>query len=68
VVDGADTRALATRPDAVATYRVHITAPRGRLAGESQDLTFVLRERADGTVLRHGSVFFGPRGARGEGS
>ncbi len=60
-VDGAEDLALATRPDTVTTYRVHLTAPRARLAGESTDITFVLRNPETGAILRHRTVFIGPR-------
>jgi len=65
VVDGAPALVLASRADAVATYRVHVTAPRGALSGESADLRFVLRAGAAGPALRHDSVFIGPRAAAG---
>jgi cytochrome c oxidase accessory protein FixG len=65
VVDGAESLDLATRPDTVVTWRVHATAPRGSLRDETTDVTFVLRERTDGTVLRHGTVFMGPRDTGG---
>jgi hypothetical protein len=64
-IDSGGALELPTRPDAVATWRVHVTAPRAALHGESSDVTFVLRSRGEGTLLRHGSVFFGPREAGG---
>ncbi len=64
--EGAEDLVLATRPDGVATYRVHLTAPRMRLGAESTDVTFVLRDPATGATLRHRSVFFGPRPQPGE--
>ena len=63
--DGADDLALAARPDGVATYRVHVTAPRGTLRADAQDLTFVLREKGGGVELRRDSIFTGPRGGTG---
>ncbi|MCW5749063.1 MAG: cytochrome c oxidase accessory protein CcoG [Alphaproteobacteria bacterium] len=64
--EGADDLVLATRPDSVATYRVHLTAPGTRLSAESTDVTFVLRDPATGATLRHRSVFIGPRLQPGE--
>jgi cytochrome c oxidase accessory protein FixG len=51
---------LSARPDAVATYRAHVTAPPGALAEQVQPLTFRLEDRASGAVAEHETVFRGP--------
>ncbi len=56
----AGTAELAARPDAVTTYRVHVTAPRAALGGEAEDLMMILTDRASGETARHETVFRGP--------
>ncbi|MCC2663953.1 MAG: fixG [Geminicoccaceae bacterium] len=51
---------LAARPDAVTTYRVHVSAPRAALDGEAEDLMMILTDRASGATARHETVFRGP--------
>jgi cytochrome c oxidase accessory protein FixG len=50
---------LAARPDAVATYRVYVTAPRAALADEAMTLTFGLEDQESGAEAWHQSVFRG---------
>jgi cytochrome c oxidase accessory protein FixG len=51
---------LAAKPDHVATYRVLVSLPRDEVEEESEDLTFVLTDKASGETARHGTVFRGP--------
>ena len=51
---------LSAKPDAVATYRAHVTAPPGALEEQVQPLTFRLEDRASGAVAEHETVFRGP--------
>ena len=51
---------LAAKPDAVTSYRVHVSAPPDGLDGEAADLTMILTDRASGEAARHETVFRGP--------
>ena len=51
---------LSAKPDAVATYRAHVTAPAGALEEPAQRLTFRLDDQAGGAVAEHETVFRGP--------
>jgi cytochrome c oxidase accessory protein FixG len=57
---GASRAELAARPDAVTTYRVHVSAPRDVVDGEAEDLTMILRDLTSGEAARHQTVFRGP--------
>lgn len=46
--------------DDVASYRVFVTAPRDNLAGETTDLTFVVKVPSSGETVRYDTVFRGP--------
>jgi len=52
---------LPVRPDAVTTWRVHVTAPRASLGAASMPVTFVLRGQDGQEVARYSSVFLSPR-------
>jgi cytochrome c oxidase accessory protein FixG len=58
-VVGARPDALDAPADAVATYRVYVTAPAASLGGAHADVTFVLT-REDGQVTKRDSMFAGP--------
>jgi polyferredoxin len=58
--DGAARVELAAKPDAVTTYRVHVSARPDAVDGEAADLTMILRDRASGEAARHQTVFRGP--------
>lgn len=58
--EGAASReVLEAAPDAVATYRLYVTAPHVRLA-DSTPLTFRLREQETGRTAAHATVFLAP--------
>jgi cytochrome c oxidase accessory protein FixG len=57
---GASRAELAARPDAVTTYRVHVSAPQDVVDGEAEDLTMILRDLTSGEAARHQTVFRGP--------
>jgi cytochrome c oxidase accessory protein FixG len=48
------------RPDAVATYYVHVRAPRTSLSAEQNPITFVMRSPAGEEIARTEAVFAGP--------
>jgi cytochrome c oxidase accessory protein FixG len=52
---------IATRADAVATYRVHVTAPAGARLPESTRVRFRLEDEAGRVVVAHESVFLAPK-------
>jgi cytochrome c oxidase accessory protein FixG len=54
---------FSTKPDQVETFRVFITAPRQSLAGESTDISFILKEDAveNGESTSQDTVFLGPK-------
>ncbi|MDH5558074.1 MAG: cytochrome c oxidase accessory protein CcoG [Alphaproteobacteria bacterium] len=60
---GSRAAVFSTKPDQVETFRVFVTAPRQALAGESTDLSFVLKEDAmeNGEDVVQGTVFLGPK-------
>ncbi len=60
VIGGDDASDIALPPDALRSVRVFVTAPRGTLRGESQDLTFVATDTADGTHTSTETSFRGP--------
>ncbi|TVR98632.1 MAG: cytochrome c oxidase accessory protein CcoG [Rhodospirillales bacterium] len=49
--------ALPAPPDAVATFRVLVTAPRESVPHRTNDLWFVLTDQATGEVVEHRTVF-----------
>ena len=51
---------LSAKPDHVATYRVLVSLPRKEIKEESEELTFVLSDKASGETARHETVFRGP--------
>ena len=57
---GEDGLVLGAEPDAVATYRAYVTAPRSALREDVQSLSFELTDRASGAEAKHESVFRGP--------
>ena len=57
---GEDGLVLRAEPDAVATYRAYVTAPRSALREDVQSLSFELTDRASGAEAKHKSVFRGP--------
>ncbi|MDF2782482.1 MAG: fixG2 [Geminicoccaceae bacterium] len=57
---GASRAELAARPDAVTTYRVHVSAPQEVVDVEAEDLTMILRDLTSGEAARHQTVFRGP--------
>jgi polyferredoxin len=52
---------IATRADAVATHRVHVTAPAGARLAESTRLRFRLENEEGRVVVAHDSVFLAPK-------
>jgi cytochrome c oxidase accessory protein FixG len=58
--DGAARADLAAKPDAVTSYRVHVSAPPDAIDSEAADLTMILTDRASGEAARHQTVFRGP--------
>jgi hypothetical protein len=44
----------------VATYRVLVSLPRKEVEDESEELTFVLSDKASGETAKHETVFRGP--------
>ncbi|WP_119420438.1 cytochrome c oxidase accessory protein CcoG [Rhodospirillaceae bacterium SYSU D60015] len=59
-VAGAPTLEIEARPDAVATYYVHVRAPRSSLSGEQNPVTFVMKDEKGETIARTETVFAGP--------
>jgi len=51
---------LSAKPDHVATYRVLVSLPRKEVEDESEELTFVLSDKASGETAKHETVFRGP--------
>ena len=58
------TATLPVDPDAVGTFRVFVTAPRGHLTGKATDFQFVLTDQASGAVIEHPATFSGPENGR----
>jgi cytochrome c oxidase accessory protein FixG len=60
---GSRAAVFSTKPDQVETFRVFITAPSQSLAGESTDISFVLKEAAvgNGESTSQNTVFLGPK-------
>ncbi|MBM3647620.1 MAG: cytochrome c oxidase accessory protein CcoG [Alphaproteobacteria bacterium] len=56
-----ETVMLEAQPDAVATYRLYVAAPRPELAGESTPLHFHLTDLMTGSTAAYQSVFLGPK-------
>ena len=56
---GGDSATLTAEPDAVATYKVYITAPQSAVAAERKDLTLMLEDQK-GARVTHETVFRGP--------
>ena len=52
---------LAAPPDGVGTHRVYLKAPRAALAGEVQEVGFVLTDPGSGESRRFTSTFRGPK-------
>jgi polyferredoxin len=59
-VAGAATLEIEARPDAVATYFIHVRAPRANLAGEQNPVAFVMRSKSGEAIARTETVFAGP--------
>ncbi len=51
---------LPVMADAVASFRLFVSAPRSSLAGRATDLTFVLTDQDTGETVERTSVFSGP--------
>ncbi len=51
---------LVVKPDNVGTFRVYVSAPKSSLEGKRTDITFVVKEKKTGQVLRNDSLFAGP--------
>jgi cytochrome c oxidase accessory protein FixG len=51
---------LSAAPDAVATYRVYVQAPRGDLTAVSMPVSFILTDSGGGEKADYQSVFIGP--------
>ncbi len=51
---------LSAAPDSVATYRVHVTAPRAAVTAASLPLLFQLTDTANADRDHHASMFLGP--------
>ncbi len=60
VIGGDDPRAIILPPDSLRSLRVFVTAPRRDLHDESERLTFVVTDTADGTASRTTTSFRGP--------
>jgi cytochrome c oxidase accessory protein FixG len=60
---GSRAAVMSAKPDQVETFRVFVTAPRGSLAGESTNLSFVLEEDAmeNSENAIQDTVFLGPK-------
>lgn len=59
-VAGSTALDIEARPDAVATYYVHVRAPRASLAGDQTPIAFVMRSKAGEEIARTETVFAGP--------
>ncbi len=51
---------LTAKPDAVATYRLYLTAKRGELHGETTPIVFEIEDQETHEMARHDSIFVGP--------
>ena len=54
---------LAVEPDGLRAFKAYVTLPRAeaaRLPAAQNDLTFVVRDLADGSETRHSTTFRGP--------
>jgi polyferredoxin len=52
---------LQVGPDSLESFRVFVTAPRGALAGSSNDLRFLVIDHSDGKQVTYDTVFRGPQ-------
>jgi cytochrome c oxidase accessory protein FixG len=59
-VAGSTALDIEARPDAVATYYVHVRAPRASLAGDQTPIAFVMRSKVGEEIARTETVFAGP--------
>jgi cytochrome c oxidase accessory protein FixG len=51
---------LTVQPDEVATFRLYVAAPDETVTAKKSDLTFILTEKAEGTVTKQQTLFAGP--------
>jgi cytochrome c oxidase accessory protein FixG len=51
---------LRAMPDAVSTFQVYVTLPRGAVPAGSMEVDFEVTDAVTGTTVRHASVFRGP--------
>ncbi|MGB0682697.1 MAG: cytochrome c oxidase accessory protein CcoG [Magnetovibrionaceae bacterium] len=51
---------LQAKPDQVATFKIYVRADRAALEEKSEDITFVLRDKATGEIAEQDTVFVGP--------
>jgi cytochrome c oxidase accessory protein FixG len=52
---------LAVQGDKVGTFRIYVSVPRASLDGQTNELSFVLRNKATGETVEYETLFAGPR-------